>query len=183
MRRSTLILSLSFCVLVLMTPLLMWLAGRWLSFVDERWMDALGSLSFTVPIGLALAAIVLAIHGVLLNRFLAEEAFDLLAEEAAAADAALVGASVPGRPPTGGAPMGSGAAGGSAVATAPPPAPGTQMAPPPEQAAAPPAPKDKKKQGKAAKSASRMGKRTVRKVKSRGKGAVRRQLRSQMPRF
>ena len=67
MRRSTLILALSFCVLVLMTPMLMWLAGRWLSFVDERWMDALGSLSFTVPIGLALAAIVLAIHGVLLH--------------------------------------------------------------------------------------------------------------------
>lgn len=180
MRRSTLILALSFCVLVLTTPMLMWLAGRWLSFVDERWMDALGSLSFTVPIGLALAAIVLAIHGVLLNRFLAEEAFDLLAADAAAADAAMAGAAVPGRAPTGGVSVG---AGGTAVATAPPPAPGSQMPPPADQTAEPSAPKDKKKQGKAAKSASKMGKRTVRKVKSRGKSAVRRQVRSQLPRF
>lgn len=122
MRRTTLIILLSLSLMVAVTPLLVWTVAAMTDAFGEPGFSALG---VTVPVGLALAALTFAAHGLLLNRDLEdrlEVEYDAIAETfAQPADPALVGAGVA---PT--APASAGAVAAPTVelpVTASPPAP------------------------------------------------------------
>lgn len=175
MRRVLLVLLLVPLALFTVTPLLAWTAGRYgssLPLVEESWTTWLELWTLTVPVGLALMAIVLAIHGVMINRVVAEDAVGMLAEEAAAARAAMVPAGVAA---AGGAVAGAAVVGGAAAASRT-----SQSASPPP--AEEPAGKDKKKPKKPG-AAAKASKKATRRVKSRGKGIARREMRKAVPRF
>lgn len=74
MRRIVMISLLALCGLFAIYPSLVWLLARTFDAVDDRWLLTLGLMSFTVPMALALAAVVLTVHGLLLNRAFQEEA-------------------------------------------------------------------------------------------------------------
>lgn len=154
MPRFLLVILLALSGLVALTPGLSWLAGRWLPFVDERWMELLGASSTTVPIGLAVAALLLVIHGMRTNRQLIDEVLDELEE---LHEEALVGA-----------PAGAGGTGAAAPAGAPAPDAGKGAG---------------KKPGKMKKKSGRVVKRSGRRVAQRGKGMARREMRKAMPRI
>jgi hypothetical protein len=73
-RRVVMISLLALCGLFAIYPSLVWLLARTFDAVDDRWLLTLGLMTFTVPMALALAAVVLAVHGLLLNRAIQEEA-------------------------------------------------------------------------------------------------------------
>lgn len=194
MRRINLVLLLVLAALMGITPALMWLAGRWatiLPLVDARWMDGLGALIFTVPVALAVTAIILAVHGMLLNRALAEyameEFLDLYDQAGALQPATDTPSGATAGMVVGGVAVGAaaGAAGAGAVARsrsaadAPPP---TAEAEADAKTSKKKDDKDKKK-GKGKKKATRMVKRGGRTVSRQGKTVVRRQIRGAMPRF
>lgn len=74
MRRAMMISLLALCGFVAIYPSFVWLTARIFDAVDDRWLLTLGLTAFTVPMALALAAVVLAVHGLLLNRAFQAEA-------------------------------------------------------------------------------------------------------------
>lgn len=194
MSRINLVLLLVLTALLGATPALMWLAGRWLTIVplvDERWMDGLGALTFTVPIALAVTAIILAVHGMLLNRALAEYAMEEFLDLYDQAGALQPAAEPPSGAGTGmvvgGVAVGAaaGVAGAGVATRSRPAADAPPPAPEPEADSKKSKKKDDKdkKKGKGKKKAARMVKRGGRTVSRQGKSVVRRQVRGAMPRF
>lgn len=193
MSRINLVLLLVLTALLGVTPGLMWLAGRWLTIlplVEERWMNGLGLLTTTVPVALAIAAIILAVHGMLLNRSLAEYAMDEfldLYDQAGALDTAPQATSgTPTGMVVGGVAVGA-AAGAAGASTAARSRSASDAPPPPAEPEAESRKgkkddKDKKK-GKGKKKAKRTVKRAGRTVSRQGKTVARRQMRKAMPRF
>ena len=74
MRRVVMIVLLALCGLFAVYPWLVWLTARTFDAVDDRWLLTLGQMAFTVPMALALAAVILTVHGLLLNRAFQVEA-------------------------------------------------------------------------------------------------------------
>lgn len=193
MRTRTLAILLGGCTLFALWPVIAWAIARF-GWIDERWLDALSSLAFTLPIGLAAAALTLVAHGLRLNT----ELLDLLELEE---DEELV--------PTGrhelataAAPAGAVAApnvvtvsGGTAMASAAPAAAGATEADgeddKPKRGGKTDVVERKNQgfkdgsQGKKPRKANRMGKTMARRGAYSAKSAVRRTIRDnmRMPRF
>ncbi|MBS3940925.1 MAG: hypothetical protein KG028_08190 [Actinobacteria bacterium] len=127
MRTRTLALLLTGCALFAAWPVFMWAFAR-LGWIDERFVATLGSTAFSLPVGLAAAALALVAHGLRVNG----ELYDLLeldevdedeqiARGRAAAAAAMA---APAGSPAAAAAAGPNVvtvSGGTAVATAAPP--------------------------------------------------------------
>ena len=73
MRTRTLALLLAGCTLLATWPVGAWAMARF-EWIDARWLEALSTLAFTLPIGLAAAALTLVAHGLRINT----ELYDLL---------------------------------------------------------------------------------------------------------
>lgn len=73
MRTRTLALLLAGCALFAAWPIAVWAVAR-LGWIDERFVATLGSLSFSLPVALAAAALALVAHGLRVNS----ELYDLL---------------------------------------------------------------------------------------------------------
>lgn len=77
--RSRLLVSLlGVCAVVAVWPLGVWLIARLFEPVGDHWMDTVSVVGVTVPIALAMAALILVVHGIKRNAQLQLEA----AEEA-----------------------------------------------------------------------------------------------------
>lgn len=76
MRRNVMIILLAACGLFAIYPAVVWLAARLINAIDDRWLTTIGLTSFTVPMSLALAAVILAVHGLLVNADIQAEAVD-----------------------------------------------------------------------------------------------------------
>lgn len=137
MRSRTLTLLLTACALFAAWPIFVWAFAR-LDWIDARFVSTLGSLTFSLPVALAAAAIALVAHGLLINS----ELYDLLELDEDEVDeeeqiirgreAAVAAAAAPA--PAGAAgPNVVTVSGGTATAMAAPPAPaaaeGTEEAP------------------------------------------------------
>ena len=164
MRRSNLIILLVGCGVIALTPLFTWAAGRYLSFVDDRWTETLSTIGVTMPVGLALAALVLVLHGLWMNRWIAaelHEAYEYDHEgeyEMAAAPAGTRTATRQEYDDEDGGRGGSGSTGAKSS-------------------------KSSTASGKAKKKAARKAKSSGRRVTQRGKGMARREMRKHVPRF
>lgn len=73
MRTRMLALLLAGCALFASWPIFVWAMAR-LGWIDDRFVASLGSLSFSVPVALAAAALALVAHGLRINS----ELYDLL---------------------------------------------------------------------------------------------------------
>lgn len=73
MRTRTLGLLLAGCTLLAIWPVGAWAMARF-EWIDARWLEVLSTLPFTLPIGLAAAALTLVAHGLRINT----ELYDLL---------------------------------------------------------------------------------------------------------
>lgn len=71
MRGKSLGVALGLCGAFTVWPLLLWLMAQF-NILGDRWFAALESLPYTFPIALAAAAVVLVVHGLVLNSQLAE---------------------------------------------------------------------------------------------------------------
>lgn len=98
MRRNVMIILLAACGLFAIYPAFVWLTARLINAIDDRWLTTIGLMSFTVPMSLALAAVILAIHGLLLNNDIqaqAAEEFEELREREAEMAAVAAGEIAP----------------------------------------------------------------------------------------
>ena len=77
MRTRVLALLLGLYALIAVTPALIWVAAVVFDRVDDQLRDALGLTGYALPIALGLAAVTLALHGLLINA----EVQDAVAEE------------------------------------------------------------------------------------------------------
>jgi hypothetical protein len=202
MRTRNLALLLTGCALFAAWPVFTWAFAR-LGWIDERFVATLGSTAFSLPVGLAAAALALVAHGLRVNS----ELYDLLEldevdeEEQIALGraAAVAAASAPSTVPAGAAatagPNVVTVSGGTAVASAAPAAAG---APAEEEAPSKYGNKmavaERKNQGfkdqgggkpKKAKRARRVGKSMANRGKYAAKNAAVRKVRDgfRMPRF
>lgn len=66
MKRQILFIALGLCGVLATYPSLVWLTVR-LSPIDDRWLTVVTQTSFTLPLALALAAVLLSIHGLRVN--------------------------------------------------------------------------------------------------------------------
>ena len=64
---------LGLCAALGLAPVVPWTLAAIFDRVDDRWLNSLGALEVTVPIAFGLAAVVLAIHGILLQQALSEQ--------------------------------------------------------------------------------------------------------------
>ncbi|MEX2504021.1 MAG: hypothetical protein WD378_04175 [Egicoccus sp.] len=208
MRTRNLALLLAGCALFASWPIFVWAFARF-GWIDERFVASLGSLTFSLPVALAAAALGLVAHGLMVNS----ELYDLLELDedvdedeqiAIGRAAAVASASAP-------VPVGAAASagpnvvtvsGGTATASA---APAASAAAAPAAVDAEPAEeapskygnkmavaerknqgfKDKSGKPKKAKRARRLGKSMANRGKYTAKNAVARKLRDslRMPRF
>lgn len=73
-------LSLVACGVLAAAPLFPWLLAVGLSGVDRSWLDAPAAMRVTVPVALGIAAVLFALHGLLLQRSAVAELRARLAE-------------------------------------------------------------------------------------------------------
>lgn len=148
MRRNVMIILLGACGLFAIYPSFVWLAARLIGAIDDRWLTTIGLMSFTVPMSLALAAVILAVHGLLVNNEAQAEAaeeFEQLREREAEMAAVAAGEVAPTAP-------GMEAPEGASVSASRERSNRSQRTPPEEQS----------KGQKLKKRATRMGRRTMR---------------------
>ncbi|MFP4233785.1 MAG: hypothetical protein ACLFUG_02525 [Nitriliruptoraceae bacterium] len=67
MRSRVLAVLLGLSLLIAITPAIIWAVAVVFTQVDDQLRDALGFSAYSVPIALGLAAVTLALHGLLLN--------------------------------------------------------------------------------------------------------------------
>lgn len=60
-------------VLVAFVPVVPWALAALFGAPDSRWLDSLGGLGVSIPVGLGVAAVGLAVHGLLLQRDFEED--------------------------------------------------------------------------------------------------------------
>lgn len=84
---------LAACGLFAIYPSLVWMTAWSFDGIDDAWMDTIGLSAFTIPMAMALAAVVLTIHGLQRNRSYQEEAAEAFEElQEKQRELALVGA-------------------------------------------------------------------------------------------
>lgn len=101
MRPPLLTALLAFCGVLSVYPATVWAFAAVFDMIDDRWHLLLSHSVFTIPLALALAALILTIHGLRINALFQEEAveeFNEIREREIAAAGAMAAATVDSAP-------------------------------------------------------------------------------------